>query len=470
MIRETSAMHRTTAAALLAGALTLGLGGTAQAQKEAPPPVGTPKDFKLPAKREFTLPNGVAVTLVPFGTVPKATVSLAVRTGRIDQRENEVWLPELTADLMNEGTATKTSAQVAEQVAGMGGTINVGVASDVINIGGEVLSERAPEMVRLVAEVARTPRLPESEIERIKGDRLRNLAIAKSQPQPIASEKFREMLYGDHPYGRLFPTEAELQGFTIAQVRDFHARNFGAVRSHLYVAGVFDAAAVEAAIRQAFGDWKRGPAPTSRPPAPKSQRTLALIDRPDAVQSTVIIGLPVPGAADKDYIPLEVTDALLGGSFGSRITSNIREDKGYTYSPFSAVANFRGESYWYEQADVTTAVTGASMKEIFGEIERLQNEAPPAAELDGIKNNLAGIFTLQNGSRGGIIGQLSFVDLQGLDDSYLTNYVRNVLAVTPQEVQRIAREHLRPERMAIVVVGDRKTVAEQVAPYNSVVP
>ena len=410
------------------------------------------------------------MTLVPFGTVPKAALTLAVRTGRIDQQANQVWLAELTADMMNEGTATRTSAQVAEQVAGMGGTINVGVASDVMNIGGEVLSERAPEMVRLIAEVVRTPRLPESELERIKGDRLRNLAISKSQPQPIASEKFRELLYGDHPYGRLFPTEAMLKGYTIAQVRDFHARNFGAARSHLYVAGVFDAAAVEAAIRQAFGDWKRGGAPTVRPPSPKSRRTLALIDRPDAVQSTVVIGLPVPGADNKDYLPLQVTDALLGGAFGSRITANIREDKGYTYSPFSAVADFRGESYWYEQADVTTNVTGASIKEIFAEIERLRNEAPPAAELDGIKNNLAGIFTLQNGSRGGIIGQLSFVDLQGLDDAYLTNYVRNLLAVTPQEVQRIAREHLAPEKMAIVVVGDRKTVAGQVAPYDTVVP
>ena len=470
MTREASTMHRTSTAVLLAGALTLGLGGTAAAQKESPPPVGTPKDFKLPAKREFTLPNGLGVTLVPFGTVPKASLSLAVRTGRIDQQANQVWLAELTGDLMNEGTTTRTSAQVAEQVAGMGGTINVGIASDVVNIGGEVLSERAPEMVRLIAEVVRAPRLPESELERIKGDRLRNLAISRSQPQPIASEKFRELLYGDHPYGRLFPTEAMLKGYTIAQVRDFHGKNFGAARSHLYVAGVFDAAAVEAAIRQAFGDWKRGPAPTVRPPSPKSRRTLALIDRPDAVQSTVVIGLPVPGADNKDYIPLQVTDALLGGAFGSRITANIREDKGYTYSPFSTVADFRGESYWYEQADVTTNVTGASIKEIIGEIERLRNEPPPPAELDGIKNNLAGIFTLQNGSRGGIIGQLSFVDLQGLDDAYLTNYVRNVLAVTPQEVQRIAREHLAPEKMAIVVVGDRKTVAGQVAPYDTVVP
>jgi zinc protease len=463
-------MHRTTTALLLAGVFTLALVGPAAAQRETPPPVGTPRDFKLPAKREFTLPNGMGVTLVPFGTVPKATVNLAVRAGRIDQRPGQVWLAELTGDLMNEGTAARTAAQVAEHAAGMGGTFNVGIASDISNIGGDVLGERAPEMIRLVAEVVRTPRLPESELERIKGDRLRALAISRSQPQPIANEKFRELLYGDHPYGQVYPTEAMLKGFTIAQVRDFHARSFGAQRSHLYVAGVFDAAAVESAIRQAFGDWPRGSPPADRPPSPKSERTLTLIDRPDAVQSTLIIGLPVPDATDKDYLALQVTDALLGGSFGSRITTNIREDKGYTYSPFSTVSDFRHEAYWYEQADVTTNVTGASLKEIFGEIERLRNEAPPVEELDGIKNNLAGIFTLQNGSRGGIIGQLSFVDLQGLEDAYLTDYVRNMLAVTPQDVQRVARDYLRPEKMAIVVVGDRKTVAEQVAPYNTVVP
>jgi predicted Zn-dependent peptidase len=442
----------------------------AMAQREAPPPAGTPKDFKLPAQREFTLPNGMAVTLVPFGRVPKANVTLTVRTGRIDQGTGETWLAELTADLMNEGTTTRTAAQVAEQVAAMGGFVNVGIASDISTVGGEVLGEHAAEMVRLVADVARNPRLPESELDRLRGDRLRALAIARSQPQPVANEKFRELVYGDHPYGRLYPTEAMLQGFTIAQVRDFHTGNFGAARAHLYVAGVFDGPAVERAIRQAFGEWKRGPAPTQKPPAPKRERTLALIDRPGAVQSTVVMGLPVIGATNPDYLPLRVTDALLGGSFGSRITSNIREQKGYTYSPFSSISDFRGESYWAEQADVTTAVTGASLKEIFFEIERLRGEAPAVDELNGIKNQLAGIFTVQNSSRNGIVGQLSFVDLQGLEDSYLTDYVRRILAVSPADVQRVANRYLDPRKMAIVVVGDRKTIAEQVAPYGAMTP
>ncbi|HEX6643413.1 MAG TPA: pitrilysin family protein [Gemmatimonadales bacterium] len=450
--------------------LALGAPAAVSAQRSTPPPVAPPKNLKLPAKREFTLPNGMAVTLVPYGTVPKAAVWLGVRTGRIDQAANETWLAETTADLMMEGTESRTAARLAEEVAAMGGQISVGAGSDMTNIGGEVLGEHAPAMVRLVADVARNPLLPESELSRIKASRLRSLSIARSQPQPIAQEKFLELLYGDHPYGRLYPTEAMLQGYTIDQVRQFHAKNFGAARAHLYVAGVFDAAATERAIREAFGDWAPGNPPTSNPPAPKTGRTVALIDRPDAVQSTLILGIPVPDPTDDDYVALEVTDALLGGAFGSRITRNIREDKGYTYSPFSSVSDYHQVSHWAQQADVTTNVTGASLKEIFHEIDSLRAVPPPADELTGIKNNLAGIFTLQNSSRGGIVGILRWADLQGLEDSYLSTYVQRVLAVTPADVQRIAREHLRPEAMPIVVVGDRKTVAEQVAPYERATP
>lgn len=461
---------RTLPSLLLPAALALTLATPGAAQKQTPPPVGTPKDFKLPPKREFTLPNGMAVTLVPFGTVPKAAVTLSVRAGRINERADQVWLAEVTADLMSEGTRTRSAARLAQEVAGMGGDLTVDAEYDRTTVGGEVLSERAPEMIRLVADVARNPLLPESELARIKADRLRDLSIQKSQPQPVAVEKFREILYGNHPYGRVFPAERTVEGFTIRQVRDFHAGNFGAARGHLYVAGVFDAAAAESAIRQAFGDWKQGPPPQQVPVRPRAARSLTLIDRPAAVQSTIQVGLPVPGPDQADYIALEVTDALLGGTFGSRITSNIREQKGYSYAPFSTVNDFYRQSYWAEQADVTTNVTGASLKEIFGEIERLRREAPPEAELTGIKKNIAGTFTLQNGSRLGIIGRLQFVDLQGLSDSYLTEYVKRVLAVTPATVQATAARYLRPDRMTIVVVGDKKTVAEQVAPYGGGVP
>jgi zinc protease len=446
------------------------LTGLVAQQKQTPPPGGKPKDFTLPAKREFTMPNGMQVTLVPFGTVPKATVSLAVRVGNVNEGPNETWLADVTGDLMNEGTTSRSNAEIAELTAGMGGGLGIGVGPDQATIGGSVLGERAPDYIRLVADVVQHPRFPESELPRIKAARVRQVAIAKSQPQPVAQEKFDQLLYGDHPYGRSYPSEDQLKSYTVDQIRAFHAKNFGAARAHLYVAGVYDAAAVEKAIRESFGSWAKGPAVVTNVPKPKSGRRVELIDRPGAVQSTLIVGLPVPDPSNTDYAALEVTDAILGGAFASRITANIREAKGYTYSPFSTVTDHYRDAYWAEFADVTTNVTGPSLKEIFGEIDKLKKEPPPIDELRGIQNNMAGIFTLQNASRGGVIGQLQFVDLHALPDTYLTEYVKRVMAVSPADVQRIMRTYLRPENMTIVVVGDKKAIQDQVTPFNTYVP
>lgn len=444
--------------------------GAQQPKRETPPPLGTPKAFTLPPKREFTLANGMKVTFVPFGTIPKVSVYTMVGTGHIDEGSNQVALADVTGEMMREGTTARTATQIAEAVAGMGGELSVFVGDDRTQVGGAVLSERGPEMVRLEADLLRNPRFPESELARITANKAREVAIAKSQPQSLAQEQFVKTIYGDHPYGRLFPTDTMLKSFTIAQVRDFHARNFGAARAHLYVVGQFDAAAVERAVRESFESWAPGSPATVKPPAPRTGHSVALLDRPNAVQSTIMVGLPVPDPAAKDYTALQVADALLGGTFGSRITTNIREQKGYTYSPYSYVNTHRRDAYWVQQADVTTKFTGASLKEIFGEIDRLQKEAPGTTELDGIKNNMIGIFTLRNASRGGIVNQLAEADLQGLGDDYLSGYVKRVLAVSPAEVQRITATYLTPDRMTLVVVGDKATVAEQLAPFQKPIP
>src|SRR5207253_1820575 len=164
-------------------------------------------------------------------------------------------------------------------------------------------------------------------------------------------------LYGDHAYGRYFPTPEQLQGYTLEQVKAFHAANYGAARATLYVVGVFDRAAVERAAREAFGDWAAGAPPAKNPPMPNAKRSV-------------------------------------------------------------------------------------SLTEIFKEIDRLRDEAPPEPELAGIKNNLAGVFVLQNGSRAGVASQLQFVNLHGLGEDYLTGYVRRVLAVTPDDVRETARKYL----------------------------
>jgi predicted Zn-dependent peptidase len=454
---------------LIAAALSLAIVPVAMAQKELPPTPGKPKETKLPKKHEFTLANGMQVTLVPFGTIPKTTMSLAIRAGNINEGANEVWLADLTGDLMREGTPTRTSQQIAETLSGMGGGLGVNVGSDQMSIGTEVLSEFAPLALEVVADVAMHPAFPASELPRLKAARVRNLAIQKSNAGALAREQFAQAIYGDHPYGHFFPTEPMLQGYTLDQVKGFYAANVGAARAHLYMAGVFDAAAMEKQIRQLFGGWTKGPAVFTKVPATTPKRTVLISDRPNAVQSSLVIGLPITAnPSSPDYTAMVVTDQLLGGAFSSRITSNIREQKGYTYSPFSTISTHYHEATWNEIADVTTAVTGASIKEVFGEIDRLRAEPPTAEELRAIQNSMVGTFALMTATRGGMLGQLSFVNMQGLTDDYLTNYVSRVLSVKPADVQRMAQKYLDPSKMIISVVGDKKTIEAQLAPWTIV--
>jgi predicted Zn-dependent peptidase len=273
-------------------------------------------------------------------------------------------------------------------------------------------------------------------------------------------------MYPNHAYGRLFPAESALQGYTLAQVQDFYAKNFGASRAHLYVVGRFSAPDVEKALREAFGGWAAGPASVANPPKTAAARGLYVVDRPGAVQSTLIVGVPTIDPSQPDYVPLSVMNTLLGGFFSSRMTANLREQKGYTYSPFSQLSVRLKDAYWAQNADVTTAVTGPSLKEIFFEIDRLQAEPPTEKELLAVKNYVSGTFVLQNSTRGGIINQLELVDLHALPETYLTEYVRRVNAVTPQTIQQMAQKYITDDKATIVVVGDRKVIDEQLKPYG----
>lgn len=443
---------------------------TVFAQKEPPPEGGTPKDFKLPERTTFTLENGLRATLIPYGTIPKVTIYVIVRGGKINETAAQVWLSDLTGDMMKEGTKTRTSRQLAKDAATIGGSVNVSVGEDRSFVSGDALAEYAPELIGLLGDVVRNPSFPPGELPRIKNNLGRRLSVARADPQTMTLEKLRTVFYGDHPYGRTLPTEAQLGGYTIDDVGTFYRENFGAARTHLYIAGVFDAKGVEQAIRKTFGDWQRGKDPAVNVPAPSSTRAVYIVDRPNASQSTIYLATPVIDPTSSDWIPLQVMNALLGGSFTSRITSNIRENKGYTYSPYSTVSARYRDAYWLQSADVSTDVTGASLKEIFYEITRLQNEAPPAEELKGIENNLAGLFVLRNSSPGMIINLLSFMDLHGLSDEYLTSYIKNVHAVTPEQVQELVKKLLPADKIAIVIAGDRKKIEKQVAAYGPLAP
>lgn len=447
--------------ALLAASVTVLAQEPATPEKETPPPGGEPKDLVLAEPARMMLDNGLAATLVEYGTAPKVTVYARVRAGGLNEG-NDVWLAAITGDMLKEGTENYSSTALAEAAASMGGDISIMTDDEYTSVSMDVLSEFADEAVALVAELLRRPTLPESELERIRRDYLRSLAVQQSQPQPLAQAAFVKLLYGSHPFGRTFPTEAQLAGYGIADVERFYEENFGARRTQVYVAGRFRRAFVEQALRDQFGPWEPGPEPLVDVPPERDVPGVELIERPGAPQSTLRLGLrTVDPAAGINWSRLAVANTLFGGYFSSRVTANIREDKGYTYSPSSTLSARKGDAYWVQQADVTTEHTGDSLREIFAELERLRSDPPGPAEVDRVHNYLVGTFTLSNSSRFGILSQLAFIDTHGLPYEYLTSYVERVTGVTAEQISAAAEQFLVPDRMSLVVVGDLEAVRPQ---------
>ncbi len=430
------------------------------------PQPGRAAPFALPELHSLALDNGLRATFVEAGTVPSISLRLVLRVGAIDAG-SATWLERLLAEYLREGAGDLDSVALARAVAGLGGRLSVSSDADTTSLSMTVLAEYADEAVALLADVAAQPLLPLSELERLQSDLERDLDVARAEPSALATDLFQRALYADHPYGPILPA-GELGRLDLAAVQALYDGNVGPSRAHLLASGQLDAERLAAAVQASFGGWSAD-APDSAPAVEAaSERLIHAIDRPGAEQSTVMLGLPVISPTHADYVAFVVTNALLGGAFNSRITRNIREDKGYTYSPRSAITAHRYATHWAQVADVTTDVTGASIAEIVAEIDRLRAEPVPVDELAGIQAYVAGTQTMRYATPAGILAQLAFLDLHRLDRSYAEGFVERVYAVDPAEVQRIAVEYLRPDEMTIAVAGDLASIRDQLTPFGEI--
>lgn len=418
------------------------------------PPVGTPRPLTLTSKRELLLDNGMRVTFVPFGTVPKTTLLLTLATGNVADGEH-TGLADVVAQMLKLGAGERDTGAVARLAAEMGGALDISAGAEQTTVALDVLAEHAADAVMLLADVVRRPRLPAPDLAAVKTGMKRNLAIARSQPQSVAGEALAQLLWGDSVYGRALPSDAQLDSIGYRDVRDFVGHEFGAARAHLYVAGQFDAAQVERALRAGFGDWAAGPAPRREIPHAASHRVVQLIDRPGAKQSTILLGSAVPGPTSDGFMDLSLANALFGGTpLLSRLDQNLREEKGYTYGVGSHLTPYRSVAGFGLSADVNTDDTAAALGEVFRELAVLRSTEAPAEELKRVQNYRAGNFVIGASSRQGLVAQLAFVEQQELGDDWLTHYVEHVQAVTPAGVRRAAAAALDPQQMVMVVVGD----------------
>lgn len=458
MINTDKAAHKIV---LMLSALMLATAGLAATV--TPPPIGQPKDYQLPVKTTFTLNNGMRVTLVPFGSVPKVSIVLNIRTGNLNEGE-DTWLADLTGELMTEGAGDMDSAQLARTAAELGGAIGVSTGAEMTSISMGSLADQAPEAIALVAAVAQYPTFPAAELDRIRQDFLRNLSIARTQPNGQAAMVFYPRLYGEHAFSRIYPSDEQLLSYTIDDVNAYYQANFGARRSHLYVTGQFDETTVSEAIVRQFSDWSPGPDPLIDIPIPSREGSLQIVDRPGSPQSTVLIGIPVIDVTNPDYPEFQMANSVLGGAgFLSRFFRNIREEKGYSYDPGSSTRSHYRDNVWVFTANVNTPDTGAALQEFFSEIEGLKQAPPTEDELALIRGYRGGVFVLANASRGGIISTLGMMDFNGLPDTYLTEYLSRMQQVTPEQISAMAESQLPVDGMTVVVVGDRKVIEPQLA-------
>jgi zinc protease len=353
----------------------------------------------------------------------------------------------------------------------MGGNLNATVVQDASSVGIRGLSAFTGGLLDLLADIAINPTFPEDEIAILKANQLQAIQRQRASPQFVANREFRRALFRDHPYARVTSTPEAIAAIDRAALVSFHAARYRPERSFLLIVGDVEPAAAFALAEKAFGGWARGAAVAEgRFPALPSLRgrRVLFVQRPGSVQSSIALGNFAVKRADPAWFGQVVANTIFGGAFDSRIVRNIREEKGYTYSPQSQLAAFADAGFYRFAADVRNDVTGPTLQEVFGEIDRMRTGGADGAELEGAKQYLRGVFLIQNATQSGVSQVLNTMYIFGLPKDYLDTYQANVSAVGTKEVKAAAEGLLSSTDSVIVVVGDYAKVKDQLAAFKDI--
>jgi len=434
------------------------------------PPVGAEKPFQLGARVEKTLPNGLRVIVTRQTGVPKVSVFLTVLSGYSSDPAELTGLANMTADIIQEGTKTKTSREIRRQAFAMGGSLSSTVSQDYSSLTTRGLSEFMPQLIALVGDVAMNPTLPADELAILKQQRLQTVAQQKGSPQFLSNRQFRRTLFGDHPYARTSETEASVQAIDRAKVEAFHRDHYRPNNAFLLVVGAVDPNATIAAAEKTFGGWVKGevPKPSFPAPPPLTGRKVVFVQRPNSIQSSISVGNFAPKRSDPRWYELTLANTIYGGAFNSRIVRNIREEKGYTYSPGSSLTGFADAGFYRFSADVRNDVTGATLTEVFKEIDALRARVADGDELQGAKSYLRGVFPIQTATQNGLALTLNNIYVFGLPKDYAETFREKIAAVTPAQVKSGAAVLLGSENALITIVGDWAKVKDQLAAYKEI--
>lgn len=433
------------------------------------PPFGKEKSIPAPQIVKKTLANGLEVWVVPRKGLPRVDFVLAVRNaGFVADDAAHPGFANLMAGLMNEGTAKHDSRAIAELAQSLGGSVQGMAGIDGLTVAANATASNAAAMIALLAEVVRLPVFPPKEVKLGKENALESLKASEAQPDYRASRAMGKVVYGDHPYGNTNATADAINSVTPEYLLAEHAKRVRPERSLLVITGRIGSDEAMKLAQATFADWKAsGAAAPDVKPAPSASKPVRLLlDRPGSVQSTIRIGSAGVAAGGDDYVPLKLASTIIGGGFSSRVNMNLREEKGYTYGAMAGARTYRIGGSVIAGADVRNDVTGASLKEFFGEYKRFGTELVPEAELQMNKRYVAGSYLIQNQLQGAVASTLANNWLIGLPSEFIGQFVPAIQKVSAEQVRAAGKKYFAPEAQAIVVVGDKAAIADQLKAYG----
>ncbi|MBI5022051.1 MAG: insulinase family protein [Ignavibacteriales bacterium] len=429
--------------------------------RSKPPELGPPPSLKLPPIQHLKLSNGIPVMLMEKRQVPLVQIELLVKAGSVSDPKGKIGLASLTTAMMEEGAGSRNSLELADAIDFLGASINAFSSWHTAGVSMFAPLSKLDEALPLFGDVALKPTFPAEELERNRKERLTTLMQWHDEPRAIASVQFGRTIFGgDHPYGRgNMGNEKSIRSFKVDDLKKFHQTYFRSNNAQLIVTGDVTASDIIPKLEAIFGKWESGNIEKLDFPKAEqvSERKIYLIDKPGAPQSEIRIGRIGAERMTEDFYALRVMNTILGGSFTSRLNNNLREQHGYTYG---ASSNFDFRMFpgpFLAGSAVHTQKTDSAVIEFFKELNRIA-ELIPDEELNRAKNYIALRYPENFQTVGQIANQLAEIISYGLTDDYFNNYTKNILSVTKEDVQRVAKKYIDPTKVAIILVGDRKTI------------
>jgi predicted Zn-dependent peptidase len=439
--------------------------------RKKPPAIGPAPSLKLPAIEKLKLANGLPVWLVEQHEVPLAQINLIVRSGSAADPIGKYGVGSLAAAMLDEGAGSRSALELADALEFLGANLSTTSSFDYSAVRMSVPVAKLGEALPLMADVSQRPTFPPNELDRLRKERLTGLLQARDNPAALVGLAFPRIVFGPtHRYG----TSANglppaIEAFTVADLQGFYRAHYRPENATLLVVGDVKSASIMPLLEKAFGAWKaEGMAPlTAEVPAAAQlkSRQIYLVDKPEAAQSQIRIGWVGVPRSTPDYAALQVLNTILGGSFTSRLNQNLREKNGYSYGAGSAFDTRLAAGPFFASAGVQTDKTGDALKEFFVELNGILNPIPDD-ELQKAKNYVALGFPGEFETTGDMARKLEELVVYRLPDDTFTNFVAAVSKVTGPELQRLAARYIQPDKMAVVIVGDRKAIEGPVRQLN----